>query len=97
MEENQPGSAVTGRMGTDDTTSIERVEPSSFVPGSPVHLNSSYCSACPGDTWTPTKSSHLPVEEPEQVERDTTSQKKKKLKNVSSKAGLISEISGFGK
>ena len=38
--------------GTDDTVFVERVEPISFVAAGdrlPVHLNSSYCTASPGD------------------------------------------------
>ena len=55
VEENQPGSPATGvgGMGPDDTISIERVEPSSFVAASDrllVHLNSSHSIAGPGDT-----------------------------------------------
>ena len=65
MEEHQPGSAATGSggMGTDDTTFIKRVEPSSFGAAGDrllVHPSSSKTS----------------VKEPEQVERDTTSQQK---------------------
>ena len=43
MEEHQPESVADGRVGTDDTTLIERVKPSSFVAAGdllPVHLNS---------------------------------------------------------
>ena len=49
MEAEQPGSAAisSGRMGTDDTTLIERVEPSSCVAAGdrlPVHLQfNNYC------------------------------------------------------
>ena len=100
MEEHQPGSAATGRggMGTDDTTLIERVEPSSFVAAADrllVHLNSSYSTACAGDTWTSTQSFNVPVEEPQQVEGQQLP-RKRNLKNMCSKPGLISEISGFG-
>ena len=66
-------------MGTDDTTLIGRVEPSSCgVAGDrlPVHLSSSCSAACRGDIRTATKSSNASVEEPEQVERDSASQKK---------------------
>ena len=82
MEENQPGSAATGggRVGTDDTTLIERVEPSSYIAASyrlPARLNRSYSTACLGDTHTATPSSNVHVEEPEEVDRDTTSQKKR--------------------
>ena len=35
----------------------------------PVHLNSSYSTACPGDTLVTEKTSNVPVEEPETVER----------------------------
>ena len=45
-------------MGTDDTTLIGKVEPSSFVAVGDrllVHLNSSYGTACLGDTRTATK------------------------------------------
>ena len=55
MERNQHGSDATGSggIGTQDTTLIERVEPSSVVAAGdrlPDYLNSSYSSACPGDT-----------------------------------------------
>ena len=64
IEEHQPGSATTGRggMGTDDTTLIERVEPNSYVAASGrllVHINSSYCTACPGDTLAAEKTNVL--------------------------------------
>ena len=81
MEQNQHGSGATGSggIGTQDTTLIERVEPSSVVAAGdrlPDYLNSSYSSACPGDTQTATERNKVPLEEPEQVEKDTTSQKK---------------------
>ena len=73
MEDDQPGCAAT-----------EVVEPSTFVAAGDrllVHLNSSYNTACRGDTRAATKSFEVLVEEPQQVEREThtTSQKKKKL------------------
>ena len=54
IEVHEPGSAVTsgGGLGTDDTTSTEVVEPSSFVATGdslPVHRSSSKITACPGD------------------------------------------------
>ena len=81
MEQNQHGSAATGSggIGTQDTTLIERVEPSSVVAAGdrlPDHLDSSCSSACLGDTQTAIQSKKVPLEEPEQVEKDTTSQKK---------------------
>ena len=45
MEDNQPESVATGRLGTDDTTLIEVVDPSSFAAAGDhllVHLNSSF-------------------------------------------------------
>ena len=66
-------------MGTDDTTLIERVEPNSFVAADdrlPVDLSSSKKNARPGDTQTSTQNSGVLLQDPEQVERDTTSQKK---------------------
>ena len=59
MEENQPGSAATvsGGLGTDDTTLIVRVEPTSFVARGHrllAHLSSSTITACPGDPKTAT-------------------------------------------
>ena len=93
MEENQPGSATTGRggVGTDDTTLIKVVEPSSCVLAGdrlPVHLNSPYSTAGPGDTRTNTTCSHVLVEEPE-VEKDTNVSGRRKLVNLTSKHGLI--------
>ena len=44
----------------------------------PVHLNSSYSTACPGND----KHISFPVEAPEQVGRDTTSKKKKKAEKL---------------
>ena len=85
-------------MGTDDTTLIERMEPSSFVAAGDrllVLLNSSRSTACPGDTRTTPKGSNVLVEEPEQVESGTTSQKGKP-ENLSWKPGSISEVSGSG-
>ena len=81
MEENEPGSAATGcvRMGTDETTLIDRVEPSPFVVAGdrlPVHPSSSKITACLSDTLPSTQSSGVLAEEPEQVERDTASQKR---------------------
>ena len=60
MEETQPGSAATGggRVGTDDTSLIERVESSSFVSAEDrllVHQQfKNYCMSwrCP---WNPTQ------------------------------------------
>ena len=75
-------------MGTDDTTLIGKVEPSSFVAVGDrllVHLNSSYGTACPGDTRTATKKSIVAVE------RGTTFQQ-----SMMSKPALMSEFSGFG-
>ena len=40
-----------------------------------VHLNSSYSTACPGDTQANPYSFNVPVEEPEPSVRDATSQK----------------------
>ena len=68
-------------VGTEHTTLIERLEPSSFVAEGhrlPVHLNSSCSTACPEDTGTTERGSIFPVEEPEQVERDTTLHEQKK-------------------
>ena len=81
MEENQLASAATGcgEMCIDDTTFIGTVEPSSFVAAGDrllVHLLSPCCTACSGDTRAAAKSSNIPVEQPEQVERETTSQKR---------------------
>ena len=59
-------------VGTEHTTLIERVEPSSFVAEShrlPVHLNSSCSTACPENTQTTERGSNCPLEEPEQMER----------------------------
>ena len=66
MEEAQLGSAATssGRAGTDDTTSLERVETSPFVAAGdrmPTHLNSSFSTACPGDPQAKPQSSNVPV------------------------------------
>ena len=79
MGENQPESVATGsgRMGTDETTLSERVELSSFGAVGDrlsVQLSSSRFAACPGDTQAP-RQSNVPLKQPEQVERDTTSQK----------------------
>ena len=52
-------------MGTDDTTLIGKVEPSSFVAVGDrllVHFNSSYGTACLVDTRTATKKSIVAVE-----------------------------------
>ena len=80
-EENQPEYAAkgNGRVGIDETTLIERVEPSFFGAAGDrllVHLSSSRFTACPADTRTPPQSSNVPVEEPEQVERVTASQQR---------------------
>ena len=82
MVDNQPGSAASscGGVGTDDTTLIEVVEPSSFEALGdrlPFHLTSSCSAACFVDTQTTAKSFNVLAEEPEQVERDATSQTKK--------------------
>ena len=81
MEENEPGSAATGcvGMGTDETTLKEREEPSPFFAAGdrlPVRPSSSKITACLSDTLPSTQSSGVLAEEPEQVERDTASQKK---------------------
>ena len=60
MEEHLPRAAATssGRLGTDYTTFMEVVEPSSFVAAGDrlsVYLNSSYRTAPPGETWTSTQ------------------------------------------
>ena len=59
LEEDQLGSAATdgGGTGIDDTTLIDRVEPSSFVEAGDrllVQISSSRITACLGDTWTST-------------------------------------------
>ena len=64
LEENQSESAATcsGGMGTDDTTLIEVVEPSSYAAAGDrllVHLNISYSTACRGDIRASTKSSNF--------------------------------------
>ena len=77
MEGNQPGATATGGgMGNniDDTPLIERVKPSSFVAAGDrllVHPSSPKITACPGDTRTAKKSTNVPVDEPEQVRRET--------------------------
>ena len=83
MEENQPGSAATcsGGMGTDETTLTERLEPNSFGAGGDrllVHLSSSKVTARPGNTRAATQSSGVFffLQEAQQVETDTTTQKK---------------------
>ena len=58
----------------DDTTSIECVEPSSFVAAGDrllVHKSSSKTTACLGNSQTATTSLNVLVEEPERVETDT--------------------------
>ena len=72
MEESQSESAATcsGGTGTDDTTFIEVVEPSSFAAAGDrllLHLNISYSTACPGDIQATTKSSNFLVEEQDRV------------------------------
>ena len=64
--------------GTDDTTLIQRVEPSSFGAAGdrlPVHLSSLKIAACLGDARTSTQSSYILLEVPEQMERDTASKR----------------------
>ena len=99
MEETQPGSAATGggRVGIDDTSLIERGESSSFVAAGDrllVHFSSSRITACLGDARGTPHSSHVPVEKPAQVERDTTSQERS-WKTCVSKLEWISGTSGF--
>ena len=82
VEEHWSGSAATdtGGMGTHDSTSIGRVEPRSFVALGDrllVHVDSSFSTVCLGDTQIATKSFKSPSEESEQLERGTTSQKRK--------------------
>ena len=77
MEEHQLGSAAraSGGMGTEDTTMIERVEPTSFAAAGDrllVHLS----AACPGDPQATPESCAVLVEEPERLVQDSTSQKK---------------------
>ena len=69
LEEHQPESAATGneRVGTDDTTLMTRVEPRSLGE-----------SARPGGTRTPSPSSNVPVEEPEQMESEAQLPRKKR-------------------
>ena len=60
MEDYQPGSAATGGggLGTDDTHHPNGSGGAQFVCCSdcvPVHPNSSYTTACPGDTQTITE------------------------------------------
>ena len=67
MEAHQPESAATDSVGTgtDVTTLTEGVEPSSLVAAgarAPVHLNSSYSTACPGGIQA--------VVDPERLERE---------------------------
>ena len=100
MEENHPGCAATGSGGLslDDITLIERVEPSSLVAAGErflVHLSSSKNIACLGDALTSTQISDVSRKEPEQVERRLP-RTERKLRNLSSKPGLISEIPGSG-
>ena len=82
MEENQRGSAASGGggLGTDDTTLIEVVEPTSSVASGDrllVHLSCSRISACPGDTPdTHAKFSCFCGGARTSGERDTVSQKK---------------------
>ena len=88
MEEDQPGSAANGSggLGTDDTTLIERVEPSTFGAAGhrlPVHLSSSEITACPADTGTSTQRSNVPVEEQNKW-WETRLPRKRKLNNLSS-------------
>ena len=71
-EENQLGSVATGSgsVGTEDTTLMERVEPSSLVAAGdrlPLHLSSSKIVQCLGDARTSTQSSNVLVQKPEQV------------------------------
>ena len=91
--QHQHGSAATGGggLGADDTTLIQRVEPSlsDAVGGRlPSHLSSSTITACPGDTRTAAQQ----FKEPETSgERPPQLPRKWKLKNLSSKPGLTSE------
>ena len=92
MEENQSESAATGcgRVGTDHTTSMERVAPSSLGAAGdrlPVHLSSSKNTACLADTRTPAQSSDVPVEEPGQG-RETQFLRKKEGEQIEFEAWL---------
>ena len=76
-EEHQPESAATvsGGMGTDDTTLMERVELGSFVAAGDrlrVHHNTSKIIAAL-DTRTATQSSYVLVEEPDKWRGTQTS------------------------
>ena len=76
---------------------IEREEPSLFVAAGDhffVHLNSSFGAACPGDNRTTPKSSNVPVEEREQVERHDFPDPE--VVKLEVEAWLISEISECG-
>ena len=95
MEDYQLGSVATGSggLGTDDTTSINVVEPSPFVAAGDrflLHLNSSFSTACRGVTQTAIKMLFL-VEQPEQGERDT---QKRELKLRSRRATRCLAICG---
>ena len=87
--------AATGcvGMGTDETTLIERVEPSPFFcSGRPL---SSKITACLSDTLPPTQSSGVLAEDQNKW-RETQLPRKRMLNNLSSMLGLISETSGSG-
>ena len=80
MEEIQPGAAATGSVGvgTDDTTFIDVVEPSSFVAAGGcllVHLNCSFSTACPGDTQRTAEFFDVLVEGAQRVVGGVTSKK----------------------
>ena len=76
VEENQPRSGATGSgsVGTENTTLIAIVEPSSFRAAGdclPVHFCGSKIVCCPESIQTSTQNSNVHVEKPEQVERET--------------------------
>ena len=90
MEDNQLGSAATGSRGlcTDDTTSTEVVDPSSFVAVGDrmlVQLGSSFSTALPGDHQATSESSDLLVEEPPTIGEKILRQRKRTQRNWSSK------------
>ena len=70
---------VAEGLGTDVTTPTGGVEPSSFAAAGdrlPVHLNSSFSTACPGNPQDTPESSNDPLEDFARMERDTTAEKK---------------------
>ena len=68
MEENQPEAAKTcGGMGTDETTLVGPSSLAVAVDRLPVHLNSSFGTACLGDPQATSKSSNVPVKELERM------------------------------